>query len=608
VTILAGRNATNRTSFLQALMAAFGSDNVSIKGDAEEARVELTVGEETYTRTLERTNGHDRTDGDLYLDDATFVNLFAFLLESNEARQAVARNDDLRNLIMRPIDTEEIQAEIDRLLEERRRLEEELEEIESLKDRRPSLEEKQRDLEAQIEATREELAAKEAELDAADAEVEQSRAEKDELEEKLSKLNDRRSALDDVRYNLETERETIDRLHEEQRDLEDGLAELPDGPGTELEDLDAQIDQLRTRKQRLEADLNEVQSIIGFNEELVEDSDADILDMLRNGARDGAVKDELLADETVTCWTCGSEVETAQIEATIDRLRDLSTQKLGEINDIESELDALTDRRLQVQREHRERERIERRLAEIETELEDSEAAVDQLAERREDLTDEIAAIENEVEELDDDSYGEVLELHREANQLEYDFGQLESDLEDVEDEITEIEGWIDEQAALERQREDLQEDVETLRNRIDRIEQQAVEEFNEHMDQVLELLDHQNLDRIWLERVEREVRDGRRTATTRVFELHVVRSTASGTAYEDTVDHLSESEREVTGLVFTLAGYLAHDVHEEVPFMLLDSLEAIDAERIATFVEYLEDYTDYLVVALLEGRCCGAR
>lgn len=62
----------------------------------------------------------------------------------------------------------------------------------------------------------------------------------------------------------------------------------------------------------------------------------------------------------------------------------------------------------------------------------------------------------------------------------------------------------------------------------------------------------------------------------------------------------MSESEREVTGLVFGLAGYLIHDVHEEVPFMLLDSLEAIDTRRIATLVEYFQGYTDHLVVALL--------
>ena len=55
-----------------------------------------------------------------------------------------------------------------------------------------------------------------------------------------------------------------------------------------------------------------------------------------------------------------------------------------------------------------------------------------------------------------------------------------------------------------------------------------------------------------------------------------------------------------MTGLVFALAGYLVHEVYETVPFMLLDSLEAIDSERIADLVEYVTDYAEFLVVALL--------
>jgi len=35
VTVLTGRNATNRTSLLQALMTVSGSDNVSMKADAD---------------------------------------------------------------------------------------------------------------------------------------------------------------------------------------------------------------------------------------------------------------------------------------------------------------------------------------------------------------------------------------------------------------------------------------------------------------------------------------------------------------------------------------------------------------------------------------------
>ncbi|ADB61204.1 hypothetical protein Htur_2324 [Haloterrigena turkmenica DSM 5511] len=68
----------------------------------------------------------------------------------------------------------------------------------------------------------------------------------------------------------------------------------------------------------------------------------------------------------------------------------------------------------------------------------------------------------------------------------------------------------------------------------------------------------------------------------------------------EDRIEHLSESEREVTGLIFALAVFLVHEAHETVPFVLLDSPEAIDTDRIAALVDYFEEYVDYLVVALL--------
>lgn len=71
-------------------------------------------------------------------------------------------------------------------------------------------------------------------------------------------------------------------------------------------------------------------------------------------------------------------------------------------------------------------------------------------------------------------------------------------------------------------------------------------------------------------------------------------------TTYEDTDDHLSESEREVTRLIFTLAGYLPYNVYETVPYILLDSLESIDASRIATLSKHFGKDCDYLLVALL--------
>jgi chromosome segregation ATPase len=598
VTVLAGENATNRTSLLQAIMAGLGSDNVSVKGDADEARVELELGGETYMRELIREESTVRTGGDPYLEDPTLADLFAFLLESNEARRAVAGNEDLRDLIMRPVDTDEIQREIDRLVERRRELERELEELDSLKDRLPSLEERRTRLREEIEETEEELAAKEAELENRDTDVEETREEKAELEERLEELRSKRSELEDVRYDLETERESLESVRAERRDLEGELETLPEAPVGEIEELESRIDRLREQKRQLESEVNEIQSVVGFNQEMLEEADEDVLDALAEPAED--VTDELLPDETVTCWTCGSEVPEEQIETTVDRLRELSQSKLGEVNDVESEIDDLTEEVRELREKQRRREDLQRRLDDAAAEIDRGESAVERLTDRREELRVDIEDLEAEIEELEDDTYEEVLDLHKEANQLEYDLGRLEGDLEDVDEEIAATEGRLDEESRLRERREEVDQEIEELRTKIDRIEAQTVEEFNDHMETVLDILEYTNIERIWLERVQTEVREGRRKVTKNAFELHIVRETESGATYEDTVDHLSESEREVTGLIFALAGYLAHEVYETVPFMLLDSLEAIDATRIARLVEYVEGYSDYLVVALL--------
>ena len=601
VTILAGENATNRTSLLQAIMAALGSDDVSMKGDADSAGVELTIGGETYSREFTRQGSTITTDGEPYLEDPTLAELFSFLLESNEARRAVATDDDLRDLIMRPVDTDEIQRRIERHQRKRAEVEEQLEELERLKDRLPALEEERSRLQDDIESAKSQLAETEAELEARDANVEQTRDEKAELEDRLAELRSKRSELEDIRYELETERESLESTRARKREIEHEFDGLPEAPVGEIDELESRIDRLRSQKRELESEINEVQSVIRFNQDMLDGEDDDLLDALESPENgDGKLTDELLPDETVTCWTCGSDVPHDQIETTVDRLQELSQGKLGEIRDIEDELDELTDEVRELEDKQRRREELQRQRSTLETELDRSESAIERLTGRRETLRTEIEELEAEIEDLEDDSYEEILDVHKKANQHEYELGRLEGSLEDVEAEITRIEDRLDEASELERRHEELTAEIEDLRTKIDRIEAQAIEGFNEHMESVLEILGYSNLERIWLERVEREVREGRRKVTKSVFELHIVRQTDSGVTYEDTIDHLSESEREVTGLVFALAGYLAHEVYETAPFMLLDSLEAIDSDRIAALIEYVEEFSEYLVVALL--------
>ena len=598
VTVLAGRNATNRTSLLQAMMAAVGSDDVSVKADAEKANVELTLDGKTYTRTLKRRNGTVAINGEPYLEDSTLADLFAFLLESNDARQAVVTNGHLREIIMRPVDTDEIQAEIDQLIKKRRQISDELKELDDLKNRLPSLEEDRTCLENQIKKKKAALENVEAEIEVADTDVEQSRDEQEALEAKLEELRAKRSNLENVRYELETEQDSIESLQAEQREVETKYKKLPGTPAGGLEKLESRIERLRSQKQELESELNELQSVIRFNQERLEEDAEEFMKAVEDGHK--AVTDELLPDETVTCWTCSSEVGADQIETTIKNLHNLSQETVGKINDLEADLKEAKEERRELQAQQQERKQLERRQRELKDELEQTTARIESLSKRRDELHEEIEAIEVEIENLENDAYEEILDLHKEANQLEYDLGTLENDLERVEENIATIEERLDEESNLKAGREELADEIEELRTKIERIEQRAIEEFNKHIEAILDVLEYDNLTRIWLERTETEVREGRQKTIKSVFNFHIVRQTDSGATYEDRIENLSESEREVTGLIFALSGYLAHEVHEIVPFMLLDSLEAIDSERIATLIEYLGEYSAYLIVTLL--------
>ncbi|WP_435185598.1 archaea-specific SMC-related protein [Halobellus sp. EA9] len=600
VTVLTGKNATNRTSFLRSIMCVMGSDRVALKGDADQGRVELTLGDTTYERTVKRVGDGVQFEGDAYLDDPEVADLFAFLLETNDARQAAARDAQLRDVIMRPVDVEAIRAEIRRLEDEKGEINDELARIESEKRELPDLERERNDLREKIEDKREELADLEDEIEDSSRDVEQGRKEQAELEERLQELRETRSDLESVRRKIERQEDSISSLKRERSELEDDLEELPETPMDDHRDLESEIERLRSQRQDLNSEINELRSLIQYNEDRLEAEDYELLQdggaAAENGG--GSVTDQLVGEdaETVVCWTCGSSVDREQIESTIERLKDLRSEKVEQLNTVKSDLESRKEEQREANQKQRRRTEIERKIDDIEDELDRRNEQIDSLKDQRESLTDEVEALESEVENLESADFEEILSLHKEANQLEFEIDSLESDLEEVTDEIEEIEADVERADELREKRAELVDQLTDQRTKIDQIEAEAVESFNEHMESILDILAYENIERIWIERIE-EGSSGE--AQTR-FELHIVRTTDNGAAYEDTIDHLSESEREVTGLIFALAGYLVHDLHETVPFMLLDSLEAIDSDRIAALVEYFADYADFLVVALL--------
>ncbi len=311
---------------------------------------------------------------------------------------------------------------------------------------------------------------------------------------------------------------------------------------------------------------------------------------------DSSLTDQLIEADTVTCWTCGSTVERSQITSTVDRLKNIRTEKMDKLAEIKEELQSVkSDQKARRTRINR-IEQLESKIDEITAEIERRESKIEELKSSRVELTSEVEALETAVEELESADFDEILSLHKEANQLEFDIDQIESKVDEITAQIETIEDDIERSEELRQERETTMDALTDQRTMIEQIEAEAVESFNDHMQSILNLMGYENIERIWIERID----TSETTNHSSHFELHIIRTTESGIAYEDTVEHLSESEREVTGLIFALAGYLVHDLHETVPFMLLDSLEAIDSPRIATLVDYFAEFSEFLIVALL--------
>ena len=340
--------------------------------------------------------------------------------------------------------------------------------------RLPELETEKTRLEDRIADKRDELDDKEAEIEDADETVDDTREQKNAFEDALDDLQDVRSDLEDVRYRIDTERESIGALEDERDDLEASLSELPETPAGDLDELETEIDRLRDHKQSPQYTINQLQRILQFNEDLLNGDNPELQAALQNREESGtdtdgeadALTDQLVGDTTV-CWTCGSEVEPAAIDDILDSLRELRREHSSKRNEIDAELDELTSRRAALRGDRDRRERVDRKLDELDREIDQREATLEELTDERATLEDEIDEHEAAVEELEGQEQSELLDRHREANQLEFELGRLESDIEDVREEIMSVKEDLAERDRLTERREEPQTELADLRTRI---------------------------------------------------------------------------------------------------------------------------------------------
>ncbi|WP_323173501.1 archaea-specific SMC-related protein [Natrialba sp. PRR66] len=585
VTLLSGENASNKSSFLRGLAAVLGGPTPPVKSDADRGRMSLRTDENEYFLELSNENGDPTvTDAERFSDRTDLCELFVALGETNPIRQRLLADGDVYELLMQPVDTAEIEAEIERLKARKDRLDERLDELDRSEDRLPTLRtrattlrEDREEIETALREKREEIDAREAETDGNDV---------------LDDLKEKRSERESVRDRIETQREAIRSLEDE---LE-AVREQHDEPGTaesprDVDTVESEIEGLHHQKQQLTSTINALSPIVEMNDQLLDD-EREIPEEMKS--------DEIVAEldpssRTITCWTCGSTVEREEIAEQVRVVQEIIQEKRQQRETITERIRSLEEEKQQLERRRDERERLAEKEQSIEAEIEQREETLSELRDEKAALDDGIESLQADAETLDERD-DELLELHGEVSDLEYERGQLENELTELEREIEELETELENRDDLEAERESVATQLREQRERIETLERDLVTTFNESMQQVLDALDYENVERVWIERL---AGDGDAPSATG-FELHVVRSSESGTAYEDTIDSLSKSEREVIGLVVAFAGYLVHDVASELPVVVIDAVEMLDADRIRGLLDYFEDHTEYVVAAVL--------
>lgn len=546
----------------------------------------VAIDDRTGTRTFERLNGGVVRGGDPFSESEELADTYASIFATNPARVAVRNGGaGLRDILMRGVDTAEIKATIHSLKRERSSLESELESIERAKGKLPTLRERRERLQNERVELEEEID----DIEATIAKYDASSDGVQEAEAHLEKLQDRRERLRRIEHEIEQTEATIEELEDETAALETELDEL-----SVREERRARLSEkqatLESRVEEHQSTIAELNDIISHNRSVLDDGD-----FLGEVDSSDEVTSRLNPDDTtVECWTCGSEVNRSEIQSRIQTLERIRQEKNDDLQELRTQVREVKSDLDDIEKKATRKGRLRRELRETESTVDAERETLTSLRDDAATLRDEIEDAEERVAETEELRDSDLSDAYERLSRLQHELGSTETKLASVDDEIDNIETQVERAESVAERLSAVRDELADARGRIEQIERDVVERFNEQMEDLVDLLGYDNISRVWLERIA----DGGQEASA--FEIHLVRESDSGAVYEDSLDNLSESEREIIGIVVALSGYMVHDLAEEVPMVLFDSIESIDATRLERLFDYIDEYAPFIVSALL--------
>lgn len=562
-TLITGANASNKTSLLQALLFALSKDDISIRTGTDRARVKLTIDGDIVEREATRDSTGVSIEGDPLItdpDDRDLFERFAALLETNPLRMAVQTTSNFESLLKEPMDIDTLEAKRSQKLQEKQTLKADLEDMEGLDDK--------------IDTAESDLRAHREELDNLEAELNTLYEELPDQNDGLESLRQRRTELVSERNKLETQISDIESAVERlDGTIDDLKAELAEIDGTdEMESLRKRRAELREEVEAIDQRINVLQSALTANREILDADMRDVFDY-----------EPGLNETTMECWACGQQASMSSFEAVVDRLRDLIEQERNHRQQYGPELEDIESRIEDVKAERRHQSNLEEQIRSTESKLESRVESLDQKREQLADIEAELSTVDDQLTEEKEARTEDHSEISQQIEQKRVDFETKRQEIERLENRQSEL---IERRTEQERKQEQLavvNDEIEELMCRIENLESELRETFNNAMDELLDAFQFEDVERMWL--------DGE-------FDLVIARE-VDGTIREDTIENLAESERSMIGLVLGLAGYLAYDVDTIGPVLVLDSLGVFDADRANELIEYFGRHSDFLVAAV---------
>jgi chromosome segregation ATPase len=563
-TLITGRNASNKTSLLRALLFAFGEDEVPIRTGADLARVEMSLGDVTVERTATSQGRGYSVSGEPFVDDSEEKQLFsrfAGLLETNPLRTAVQTNTGFEDLLKEPMNIDSLEAKRADKLAQKRDLQSRLDELSGVDEELASVE-------SDLETRRQELEELEEELETLYEEL------PEEEDEDLEKLRQQRTELVSERERLTAQIDdteaAIERVNSTMAEVEEQLNGI---------DADRDTQQLRNRRAEIQEELEDIEERIDTLQSALTANRA----MLETDMRDLFEYESGIEEDKYECWACGKQAQESAFESVVERIGELISDEKArkkeyrpEIEEIESELES-------AEKAKRERSRLEERIQSLRSKQQSRTDSLEKKREQLAEVEEKLARLDEEIREEKENRADDQSEVSQRIEETRVDAEAKRREIQRLESRTSELRERQEERTRVRDELETLNEEIQELTNRIENLETDLRTTFNDAMEELLDVLDFESVERVWL---------------SGDFEIVVARE-VDGTVGEDSVENLAESERGMIGLVLGLAGYLAYDVEEVAPVLILDSLGEFDAERTNRLIDYFSEHTEYLFAAV---------